>query len=161
MKFISLTRGKEAIVNNGDFVALSKHRWYALASGTGPIYAARKSCGKVLLMHRVLLGLQNPKRKVDHRNGNSIDNRRRNLRIATDQQNQRGFLTPRKNKTSQFRGVCWRQYSSGGCWRAKICVNQKNVNLGHFSSQQDAAAAYDRAARKYFGKFASPNFSKL
>jgi len=145
-------------VDDEDFDYLSQFNWWLLSSGTGPKYAVRKlriatKKWKTILMHRELLGVALDMH-VDHINGNSLDNQKRNLRLASDQQNQQGFLTPRLNKTSKYRGVSY----SHGLWRAQISVNKKVLHLGRFKLENNAAWAYDRAAKEYFGEFASPNF---
>jgi len=124
------------------------------------MYAARKAWrgGRrvAILMHREILGVPSDI-KVDHRNGNGFDNRRRNLRRATDQQNQRAYNTPRKRKTSKYRGVSWHKHT--GRWQAQISLGHgQNTYLGLYNSQAEAAHVYDVAARKHFGDFASPNF---
>ena len=108
-------------------------------------------------MHRQIIAAQ-PGQKVDHRNGNSLDNRRPNLRIATDQRNQRGFLTPRVGKTSRFRGVYLHKTHKGTVrWYASICVSKKNFFLGCYDAEELAADAYNEAAAALFGEFAQMN----
>ena len=156
---IQLSRGLFATVNAEDFDRLSRHKWSALKSGSGPIYAARKitvskNNRKVILMHRVIANAMQGQ-KVDHRNGNGLDNRRDNLRICTDQENMQGFKTARKNKTSQYRGVHFRVKSRR--WIAQISVDKKVKHLGCFPTEEEAAKAYDEAAARYFGEFAHLN----
>jgi len=94
-------------------------------------------------------------RRVDHINGNGLDNRRSNLRIATSQQNNRNRKICNLN-TSGFKGVRLDRNK----WRADIRIDGKRKNLGRFVNPEAAAAAYDEAARKYFGEFATLNFPK-
>ena len=95
------------------------------------------------------LGMQ-----VDHINGDRLDNRRENLRIVTNWQNQmnRGMTI---NNSSGYKGVRLRR---SGKWEAQIRVNKKAIFLGRFYDKLDAAHAYDDAAKKYFGEFARLNF---
>jgi hypothetical protein len=103
-------------------------------------------------MHRLIAGF--PPFRLDHRNQNGLDNRKRNLRRATRSENAANKAKP-KNNTSGYKGVSWHALSNK--WRAYIKVNQKWKHLGLFSSAKAAAKAYDLAARRWFGKFAYTN----
>ena len=111
---------------------------------------------KIFLMHRVILGIDDPKIKIDHCDGNGLNNAYENLRVSTTSQN-----AANKRKTSgassQFKGIHW--YTALGKWKAMIRFNGKLMFLGHFSSEEDAARAYDKAALTCFGEFAKLNFS--
>lgn len=93
---------------------------------------------------------------VDHINGNQLDNRRCNLRFASDQQNQRNRRVSRTNK-SGFKGVAPTS-SAKNPWQANIYVSRKQIYLGNFATPEAAALAYDEAARAHFGEFAAVNF---
>jgi hypothetical protein len=92
---------------------------------------------------------------VDHKNRNGIDNRRPNLRLATESQN---CMNRQKQRvtSSKYKGVSW--VRSSGKWKAAIQVDKKNLHLGYFEDEEEAARAYDAAARKYQGEFAYQNF---
>ncbi|MGA2094021.1 MAG: HNH endonuclease [Sedimentisphaerales bacterium] len=92
---------------------------------------------------------------VDHRNGDSLDNRIANLRFATRQQNS---CNSRKqdNCTSKFRGVSWNKCRNK--WRAALQDNKKCVFRKSFDSEIEAAKAYDEAAKLYHREFAHLNF---
>lgn len=108
-------------------------------------------------MHRYLLDAQDGA-QVDHINGDTLDNRRSNLRLATPSQNQ-GNRAKQAHATSKFKGVSW--HKKAGKWRATISVNRKQIHLGFYTQQEHAALAYDEAARHHFGEFARPNFPGL
>ena len=91
---------------------------------------------------------------IDHRDGNSTNNRWRNLRRATASQNSANRRRPRHN-TSGYKGVRLSR-RSGRRWRAAIWKNRRKIHLGTFPTPQAAHAAYAAAARKLFGKFARP-----
>jgi hypothetical protein len=92
---------------------------------------------------------------VDHRNCDSLDNRKANLRFASHTENGQN-RRKRKNATSRFLGVWWDK--SKGLWESRIVYNKKRIFLGYFDSEIEAAKAYDEAAKKYFGEFARLNF---
>jgi len=93
--------------------------------------------------------------RPDHINHDSLDNRRSNLRLASVLENNRNARCVSSKKLSHFKGVT--KNRSG--WMARIRVNGKLNGLGTFHSEEEAAKAYDRAAREYFGSFCVLNFS--
>jgi hypothetical protein len=95
---------------------------------------------------------------VDHENGDKLDNRRANLRFATNSENQCNRRKTEKT-SSQYKGVCLCPEKTH--WYANIKHKGNKIWLGSFKNEIDAAKAYDRAAIKYFGKFARLNFSGL
>jgi len=162
MPLISLTQGQFAIVDAGDYEALSAFKWFAIfnphthsfyAKRSGPHQSGKQ---KGIWMARVILGAK-PGEIVDHVNRDTLDNRRANLRIVTARQNSwnRRLLTTR-NK-SGYRGVSW--YSRHKKWVAQIRVNSRRIHLGYFISPESAAAAYDRVARELHEGFTPLNFS--
>ncbi len=161
MKQISLTQGKYTLVNDADFDWLNQWKWCANEKA-GDFYAVRNSRrgeGKkrTIFMHRQILGLEyKNKQEGDHRNHNTLDNRRTNIRICTRKENamNRGANC---NSTSQFKGVCWVKKVKK--WEAKIEINKITKHLGYFLNEIFAANIYDQAAKKYFGEFAYLNFN--
>lgn len=157
MKEIPLTQGYVALVDDADFKAVSMHSWCVSFTGKkskcppNPRAYSRID-GRLIGLHNFLLGTKS----VDHRDGNALDNQRKNLRKATKKQNNRAFRRKTPGKSSQFRGVCFDRARNK--WLVSIEVNEKQINLGRFLSEIEAAKAYDAAARKYFGDFAAPNF---
>jgi len=155
---IPLTQGKYAIVDPEDFERLNKHKWYA-ARDTRTFYAHRKKrVGKKYVsigMHREIL---NPPGHlmVDHINHNGLDNRKANLRLATCAQNSYNRRQVRKNKSSKYIGVSWKQWTKK--WAVIICYKRKNKIVGYFKDEIQAAKAYDKAAKMYHGEFATLNF---
>ena len=106
-------------------------------------------------LHRLLLG--NPSGVVDHVNGDPSDNRRINLRCATQHQNTQNCSTPR-NSTTGFKGVCFDKTKKK--YMAHIHPNGRMKFLGYYDDPIEAAKAYDKAAAFYFGDFAKPNFAR-
>ncbi len=92
---------------------------------------------------------------VDHINGDKLDNRRENLRLCTNSQNQANCKVARGR--SKFKGVVWQKTPWGGHWRSQITVQKRVICLGSHLSDLDAAKAYNNAAVLYFGEFAHLN----
>lgn len=160
MKKIELTRGKVALVDDSDYKQLIKHKWYAHFDGT-EWYAVRNVWIETptrrrttIKMHRYILGLQSGDGLViDHINGDGLDNRRCNLRLATHAENLRNQRTQIKSK-SGLKGVT----ASGGKWRVSIKINGRTKHVGIFDDPKDAGLAYDKAALSAYGEFARLNF---
>lgn len=155
MKLIPLSKGYYTKVSDKDYNQLSKFEW---CYGNG--YAVRSSerdennKQKGYKMHRVILDAPEGVH-VDHKNGDKLDNRRSNLRLCNDSQNQANARFSTRNR-SGYRGVVWRK--SRQIWIAQIYVKNKQIYLGSSHNKAEAAEMYDQAARKYFKGFARPNF---
>ena len=156
-KEIHLTQGKVAIVDDADFEELNKLKWFADKQGDN-YYAVRKSLrinGKYInqKMHRIIIG-EKLGVHTDHINGNTLDNRRSNLRNCTHQQNM--WNKPKsKANNSGYKGVFY--LKSSKMYRATITINGKTIYLGTFYYIKQAANAYNLAAKKYHGEFANLN----
>jgi hypothetical protein len=129
-------------------------------AGTSGEYRSGRLLSNFVLAHRVAWCIHYgrwPAGELDHINKNGADNRITNLRPATKAQNSwnRTSSGP-KQQASRYKGVTLERKS--GLWLAKIRVNGRRLYLGRFACEEDAALAYDAAARVHFGAFASPNF---
>ena len=156
---ISLGEGRYTIVEPRDYYWLNNFNWVPKGSANR-IYAMRVISDsnhiRFMSMHREIMG--SPKDfLIDHQNRNRLDNRRANLRIATNSQNQFNKGKTTRKTSSRFVGVTF--IKRIGQWRAQIMLDRKNIFLGHFKDEVDAARAYDEAAKKYHGEFARLNFS--
>jgi hypothetical protein len=155
---IHLTDGMFAMVDPQDFYHLNHFDWVADGK-CNKIYAIRHLLSadekaKIVRMHRYIMRAP-AELLVDHRNNNGIDNRRANLRFATTSQNGCN-IRKRKNTSSRFMGVHFNK--SRGLWSSNIRHQRKRTWLGCFDNEEDAAKAYDAAAKKYHGEFARLNF---
>lgn len=157
---IPLSKGKVTLVDEADYEKVSQHKWYA-ANINGAFYARtniKKEDGKgtTISLHRFLL---NPpgRMQIDHINGNSLDNRRDNLRLCTHGQNQCNKYS-KKGTSSPYKGVKWHKRDK--IWYAVIRLNNKQFYLGSYHDELKAAHAYDEAARKLHKEFARLNFPR-
>lgn len=163
MRMILLTQGKFAIVSDADFNWLNQWKWLAKKNRkiNPKFYAFRFSYDKEkregIFMHRLIKDCPEGQ-QVDHRNLNTLDNRRRNLRICSHTENMRN-TKKRIDNISGFIGVSWSERRKK--WRSRILVNRKEISLGAFVHKIDAAKAYDQAAKILHGKFCKLNFPKL
>ena len=167
-KKIPLTRGLFAIVDDADFKWLSRWKWYAQKRPSQKTQAwlacrcVRTSRPKrrktIIFMHQVIFGRVHGY-IPDHVNGDTLDNRRRNLRQATQQQNVWNARHPRGR--SGFIGVSYHASRPSACkWRATIAEAGRNIHLGWFAKAPVAARARDVAAVVMRGEFAVLNFPK-
>jgi hypothetical protein len=150
--------GEFAIVNGDDYGKLMSYKWYLSGSSGNTHRYARSQDRKgerSYFMHRVILPPP-PGMVIDHINGNTLDNRKENLRICTTAQNCANRHLHRTNKTG-FRGVS----SQGRHYRATVRKNWKTVYRGVFKTPEEAARAYDINARIHHGDFAVLNFNGL
>ena len=110
--------------------------------------------GKLYMLHRLafyyVTSIDPAKNEVDHINGNSLDNKFKNLRLANRANNTKN-CRKHKDNTSGFKGVSWDKKLKK--WRAQIKVNNKQINLGSYTNKFYAAVVYTRAAKHYFGEW--------
>ncbi len=146
--------GLFALVDPEDSEMVNQRRWIPTKVGR-TYYMVSFSHGVRTYLHRLLLG-DVEGRVVDHINGDGLDNRRSNLRHATNSQNITNLVRRNAGKYSKYRGVS--RFPRTRCWQARIGANGKGFWLGNFASEEEAARAYDEAARKLHGEFARLNF---
>jgi hypothetical protein len=157
MKLIPLTRGQFAKVDDSDFAWLSQYRWRARwHNGTRSFYAVRSTktvngYRTAIPMHREILGLKTKDGNIgDHRDHDTLNNQRLNLRVATHSQNSCNKRRSIRNSTG-FKGV---SLSRGKRYQVHICVEGKKRFLGIYQDSQSAYAAYCAAAKEEHGEFA-------
>lgn len=154
---IPLTQGRYAKVDPADYLWLSQFRWHCKVNDD-TIYAVRcitvEGRSKRVYMHRLIMNTP-PHLVCDHMNHQGLDNRRNNLRNCTKSQNNANRRSS-PDATSQFVGVSWDARRQ--IWVAHIKKNGHPKYLGGFPIEQDAARAYDAAARVLHAEFANLNF---
>jgi hypothetical protein len=150
--------GHVFLIDAEDWPRTSGFKWSVSSDGGTRMYVSTRIDGKKIYLHRVLLEAPNGQR-VDHRNGDPLDNRKTNLRLATHQQNmfnrRKAQTYGRKPTTSSFKGVSWD--NSCGRYIARIMKDRVNHYLGSFMDERSAALAYARAEQEMFGEFAYTN----
>lgn len=156
MKTIPLTRGYFTKVDDDDYEKFAIHRWYADDSRKSEIRAVRsvnignKKIKRVTLSREIMGATEGV--VVDHINRDSLDNRKSNLRICTQGENCRN-RSKQKHGISKYKGVSVAEKK----WKAMITFQGKQIYLGTFSNEKDAAIAYNNKSRELFGEFAYIN----
>lgn len=158
-RLIRLTRGQYTKVDVEDYDWLSQYKWYCTVGG----YAARSQYHKEtggqsrVLMHRELCYAPEGM-VVDHINRDPLDNRRANLRAATQKQNIWNRSLPKSAGWTRYHGIRWDK--NRRAWQVRLTVNGRRESFGYYKDEREAARAYDRVAKKYRGQYAVLNFPK-
>ena len=154
MKIIQVKGSSGAIVDDDDFENLNKWTWRL--NERGYVVSRRYRNGKYHndRLHRIIANAP-PHLQVDHINRNKLDNRKMNLRLCNNSQNNRNRHTSKPGE-SPYKGVS----RNGKKWMSKIRTDFGRVYLGVYDTQEKAAEAYDRAAVLYHGEFAYLNNAK-
>ena len=137
-------------VSDDDYDELNKYSWSKRVS-CSKVYAVSFINGKHVYMHRFILGLTDKNIYVDHKDHDGLNNQRENLRISNSSTNQKN---KRPYGSSKYLGVNWHITK----WRAAINNNGKQIYIGVYDNEIEAAKAYDKFAKKYHGEFANLNF---
>jgi hypothetical protein len=169
---IPLTQGKVALIDEVDYGLVIRHKWFAVRHGNGCYYATTKvhdgvypaitSVGRrtgpdrrcALGMHRLIMAAP-VGTDVDHISGDTLDNRRANLRLASTAENKANGGRYACNQ-SGYKGVYF--HKRWRYWQAQIRHDGLCYTLGNFEDALSAARAYDEAARRLHGPFARLNF---
>lgn len=159
---IPLSNSKDhAIINAYRIDLVKNHLWRKGYNKNSLTYYAVTGNGSptspLIKMHRLILGITDPKIHGEHKDGNGLNNRDDNLRICTSSLNHGNRIKQHGNYTSIYKGVCLDSYNKNK-YRAYIVKDKKQYQLGHYKNEIDAAKKYDKAARELFGEFACLNF---
>jgi len=158
MKYIHLTKGQNAMVDDQDYEYINQWKWLCSSHGYAVrveyLGGGRKNTKRqTIKMHRLIMDTPIDM-ETDHINGDRLDNRKENLRIVTRTENQHNRKL-NSNNTSGYKGV--HLYKPTNRWVARITVNSRLLLLGYFEEIKEAALAYNEAAKKYHGKYAKLN----
>jgi hypothetical protein len=154
MKFIKLTQGKETIVDDEDYENLNQWKWHYHNQGYAKRTLKKKNKTTKIYMHRFIMNL-NSNLTIDHINGNGLDNRKCNLRIANKSENSMNSNKQTKLTSSIYKGVTWHKQCKK--WVAQIGHKRKHYSLGLYLTEKEAALAYNKKAKELFGEFALLN----
>lgn len=147
MTIIQLSQNKTSLIDDHDAEAVNKFKWHFFSGyAVRSLYKHPSGKNKEFL-HNFLMG-PGEGLEVDHIDGNPLNNQRENLRVCTHAQNNRNRKRA-KNNTSGYKGVSF--HKNTGRWQAAL-------SLGLYSSKEEAALAFDKAAIAFFGEYASLNF---
>jgi len=149
---VPLNKGAVTIIDNDDLPLVAEKKWRV---GNGYAVHSFRACdGKVktIRMHRIIMDAP-PELEVDHINGDRLDNRRSNLRLCTPKQNNQNRPKHNTGGVRPYKGVRKRNNR----YVAEIRIGGGNIALGSFLTAEDAAFAYDCAAKKHYGEFANLN----
>ena len=153
---IPISKGKETIVSDEDSEHFSKFKWYSFDSRATRSIIKDGRQTTIALSREIWAWHNGPIAKgleIDHINGDVLDNRLENLRPCTRSQNGCN-KHKRKQTTSKFKGA----RKVGEKWLGVILHKNESYHLGTFSTELEAARAYDRKAKELFGEFAALNF---
>lgn len=149
---IELSNSKETKIDLDDIQRLKPFKWSCINKGYAITRFYNHKKRETWMLHRIVMDA--PKGlEVDHINGDRLDNRKINLRLATKQQNAANQGKSSNKSSSSFKGV----YPHGKKFRAVVKYNSKQIYLGLFATEHDAAEAYNKKALALFGSFARLN----
>jgi len=151
MKEIKLTQGMIALVDDEDFDYLNQWRWYVHKERYSyyALRSVKNSNKKTIAMHRIIMGTPD-NMHTDHKDKNGLNNQKDNLRYCTNGQNQ---MNRKSSGKINYLGV----NCVGKHFQSRISTERKRIYLGTFKTEKEAALAYNKAAIKYHGEFASLN----
>jgi len=149
--YVPLTQGYEAIIDASDVHLVENHNWWAEVKqwGVSAARSIREPYKTNIYMHRVIMNAPAGS-EVDHKDHNTLNNRRSNLRFCTSTQNSQNTRL-RCDNTSGYKGVSWCKLNNK--WKAQIAANGANRYIGLFDCPKKAHEAYIKAAKKHFGEF--------
>ncbi len=153
MKSIRLTQGYFALIDDEDFPLVDRYTWYAVVR-SHTVYATTslwvEGSSVQLKMHNLIMG----GKYVDHKDGNGLNNQKENLRFANAEQNGAN-RKKKRNSQCKYKGITVNRI---GRYQASIGYQGRSIYIGCFSTQEEAAKAYDAKAKELFGEFAKLNF---
>lgn len=144
------TKGEPFYFDLEDYEKIKDYCWHVGTKGSIVTNYYKNNNRRTLLMHRYIMNVNNPDIQVDHIYHKRFDNRKSQLRIVTNSQNQMNTIVRKDNK-SNVKGVIWHKIIKK--WFVYINVDKKRINLGYFSNFNQAVNARKKAEKKYFGGY--------
>jgi hypothetical protein len=142
----------KVIIDVEDWDKIKEYKWYVNYNPYTKSFYAITTNKQQIKLHRFIMDVSNPKIKVDHKDHNTLDNRKYNLRICDQSENLRNCRISKRN-TSGYKGVS----KTGDKWKAQININNKRTYLGLYKDKKEAARIYNENAIKYYKEFAYLN----
>jgi hypothetical protein len=152
LKFLAESKAygnKEVVIDIEDYDKIKDYRWRPHWDFDDVFYIW--STSKPIILHRVIMGITDKNIFVDHKNHNSLDNRKQNLRICTINENNANRKASKRN-TSGYKGIYWDKRDKR--WNARVEMNHKKICLGSSKNKDEAAKIYNNNIKKYHGEFA-------
>ncbi|AFM40318.1 AP2 domain-containing protein [Desulfosporosinus acidiphilus SJ4] len=146
---MTFSNGTELLIDSEEGKRVKSYNWFLNEKG----YAWAKINGQRIRLHRFLINAP-ADLQVDHINNIKVDNRKSNLRLATNKENRRNEGLRKSNSTGA-KGVNFDKRRKK--YRAYITVDGRYIHLGYYSTIEKASIAYDHSAEQYFDEFARPN----
>lgn len=163
MKYLYINN-KRILLDDEDFEKVSVYTWREAPKAPGYFlrmfsrgYIKGEQQREYIFLHRYILGVKDPKIKVDHKNNDTLDNRRKNLRLATHQQNMCN-RSKQKNNKSGYIGVWWKKDRNK--WKAAVRLNRKEHFVGYFDDLLEAVRARDLKVVELHGDYAKVNLER-
>lgn len=158
IKKIKLPCGEKCIFDRDDFDLIKYYHWYKNHDGyaVAGVWNKTKKRNDQIRMHRVIMGVDNTKVNIDHKNRNKLDNRKDNLRISNHSTNAANMKV-RKDNLLGVKGVRKIKTRQGYSFQTRITRNGKVYYLGGHKTISEAAKTYNKAAQQLFGEFALLN----
>lgn len=152
---VQLGGGMTAVIDKEDIPLIKNKTWTLNSRGYAQTATMVNGRLHSEYMHRLIMG--HPKKNVDHINRNKTDNRKSNLRLIKQALNVLN-VGANKNSTSKYKGVSKKKTDNLYC--ARIQIKGKTKKLGYFKTEEEAASAYNKASKKYHGKYGYLNVLK-
>lgn len=160
MKEILLSKGFVTLVDDEDFERINALSWYA-HKGKHTYYARTdiyiafkngKTKSKKIYLHRLILNITESSSKIDHKDGNGLNNCKENLRLVSGSQNNTNNNNKRTDNSSGFRGVSYiKNPKQKNKWSAYGRNNGRRVHIGTYPTSEEAAQAFDTFAKIHYG----------
>jgi len=160
MATLILKTGENVLVDDEDFYWINQWRWQAISiKNKKYVFRSRRNnhlgYTSRAYLHRIVMRTEDKHLIVDHINGNTLDNRKENLRICTKSENNKN-TSSHKNSSSIYLGVSYDKLRKK--WNAQLKHNGLWKLAKRYNTEEEAAKAYDIAAKEHFGEFANLNF---